>query len=75
MRPADALDGNYVPVLFLHGAEDRFVTPRNARELYERTKGKKELYLIPGAEHAVSVFAAPEEYKEHVTTFLRELRV
>ena len=30
MRPIDALDANTIPVLFIHGEEDRFILPKNS---------------------------------------------
>lgn len=70
MRPIDALDGNTVPLLFLHGAEDRFILPANSEAMARRTKGVSELHLIPGAGHAESVLTAPEDYQAFVAGFL-----
>jgi len=70
MKPVDALDGNTVPILFVHGEEDATVPPENARELYERTRGVRELHYVAGADHAESVLVAPQEYREVVTSFL-----
>ncbi|MBR7040939.1 MAG: alpha/beta hydrolase [Clostridia bacterium] len=73
MRPVDALDENEIPILFIHGADDTFILPKNSEEMAKRTKGYKELYIVPGAGHAESVLEAPEEYKEHVAAFLKRL--
>ena len=73
MRPIDALDENTVPILFLHGAEDMFITPDNSKDMYERTKGKKELHLIEGAGHAESILKDPETYGQYVREFLDSL--
>ena len=73
MRPIDALDENEIPILFIHGAEDTFILPKNSEDMAEMTKGYKELYTIPGAGHAESVLKAPAEYKEHVTAYLKHL--
>lgn len=72
MRPIDTLNENMIPVLFIHGADDNLILPQNARDLYDRTKGMKELHFIDGAGHAESILHAPEEYKGYVTDFLHK---
>jgi fermentation-respiration switch protein FrsA (DUF1100 family) len=56
--------------MFVHGEEDTTVPPQNASELYERTKGARELHYVPGADHAESVLVAPKEYREFLASFL-----
>ena len=70
MRPIEALDGNTVPILFIHGDADTTVPPQNARELYEKAQGIRELHYVAGADHAESVLVAPKEYNEVVASFL-----
>ena len=70
MRPIEALDGNTVPILFVHGEKDATVPPQCARELYDRAQGIRELHYVAGADHAESVLVAPEEYREVVASFL-----
>lgn len=70
MRPIDSLDNNQVPILFIHGAEDDFITPKNSEDMMKRTKGKTALRLIDGAGHAASVLTAPDLYREYVNEFL-----
>lgn len=73
MRPIDALDDNHVPVLFIHGADDALIIPQNSRDMYERTRGKREIYLVEGAGHAESVLVDPESYQAQVEAFLARL--
>lgn len=73
MRPIDALDENTVPILFLHGAADDFILPKNSEDMAARTAGYAELYLIPEAGHAASILTAPELYQEHVQGFLTHI--
>jgi len=72
MRPIDSLDENRIPILFIHGAEDRFILPVNSQDMYERTQGPKEIRLIPGAGHAESILTDPVSYRAAVSDFLRE---
>ncbi len=73
MRPIDSLDGNTVPILFIHGAEDRFILPENSEKMAARTKGYSEVRLIPKAGHAESVLTAPDEYRAYVEQFLEKV--
>ncbi|MEK7681521.1 MAG: alpha/beta hydrolase [Chloroflexota bacterium] len=40
-----------VPALFVQGARDNVVPPRNAQALYDNAGGPRKLELVPGAEH------------------------
>ena len=72
MRPIDALKENEVPILFVHGADDGFILPKNSQDMAARTKGYQELHLIAGAGHAESALVAPEEYRSILTEFLNK---
>jgi hypothetical protein len=74
MRPVDSLDQNEIPVLFIHGADDNFILPKNSKDMYERTKGIRDLHLIPGAGHAESILTDPAEYKQFVEAFLKRIQ-
>ena len=74
MKPIEALDGNTVPILFIHGEADTTVPPENAQRLYERAQGKRELRYFAGADHAESVLVAPEEYRKVVSSFLETVK-
>ncbi len=75
MRPVDRLEGNTVPILFVHGAEDAFILPEQSERMRAATAGYAELHLIPGAGHALSVLTDPEGYASIVDTFLRRIGV
>ncbi len=70
MRPIDSLDDNEVPILFIHGAEDNFILPKNSEDMAKRTAGYSEIHLIEKAGHAESILVAPDEYREYVGKFL-----
>ena len=73
MRPILSLSENEIPILFIHGEDDAFITPDNSRRMYECTKGKRELRLIPGAQHAESILKSPDLYEAYVREFLQSL--
>lgn len=49
------------PLLFIHGTRDDVVDVSHAHRLYEKVKGKAELYVIEGAEHRLRVDARAME--------------
>lgn len=65
----DALRENRIPVLFIHGADDRFVPVDMTFENFKACAGPKELLVIPGADHAMSYYADRQRYEAAVRTF------
>ena len=72
MNPIDSLDDNTVPILFIHGASDDFILPKNSEDMAARTKGVSELHFIDGAGHAESILTDPVLYKKYVSGFLEK---
>ena len=70
---ASSYDLNIIPILFIHGAEDGVISPKNSEDMAERTKGYSEVRLIPEAGHTESILVAPEKYEGYVKAFLEEL--
>ena len=73
MRPIDSLDDNTIPVLFIHGADDSFILPKNSEDMAGRTKGYSELHFIEGAGHAESILIKPDEYGAIVSAYLARI--
>ena len=73
MRPIDSLGSNRIPILFIHGAQDSFILPKNSEDMAQRNAGYSELRLISGAGHAESVLTAPEDYKAYLEGFLNRI--
>ncbi|ANE46355.1 hypothetical protein SY83_08760 [Paenibacillus swuensis] len=61
------------PMLFITGADDRFIPPRMTQELYDAKPGFKRLYMAPGADHAMAYVTDRKAYDEVVGAFLEEL--
>lgn len=59
-----------LPILFIHGEEDRFVPFWMLDEVYEAAAGEKEKYSVPGAAHAESAKVAGDAYWDRVFGFL-----
>jgi len=53
-----------MPVLFVHGAADRFIPARFSQALYDAAHARKRLLLVDGATHNNSMRVAPDEYRD-----------
>lgn len=69
----DALSKTTLPVLFIHGSDDHFVPIEMTYENYKACASEKKLLVIPGADHAMSVFTDPAAYERALTEFWKEV--
>jgi uncharacterized protein len=53
-----------MPVLFVHGADDRFVPARFSQALYDAARAPKKLLLVEGATHNNSMRVGSDEYRQ-----------
>jgi len=58
------------PMLFIHGAEDRFVPTEMVHRLYAAKPSRKELWIAAGAAHARSYIRHKAEYLKRLGEFL-----
>lgn len=58
-----------VPVLFIHGSDDKFVPVEMTYENYKACSAPKRLLIVPGAEHGMSYFTDKATYEETVLKF------
>jgi fermentation-respiration switch protein FrsA (DUF1100 family) len=63
-----------VPVLFIHGTDDRTVPPEMSRQLYQRTTSSKQLTLISGGGHNNSASVGGDRYLQAVRDFISSLK-
>ena len=59
-----------VPVLYIHGTNDKLVPYKMSRELFRRTVSLKKLKLIPGGGHNNSAAVGGDEYLQAVRKFI-----
>ena len=72
MSCPDALKQCNIPVLFIHGTDDRFVPVEMTYENYKACAAPKYLFVVPGAEHGMSYLIDPEGYQMTVRNFWRD---
>ena len=59
-----------LPMLFIHGDADDYVPTWMVYPLYDAKPGEKELWIVPGATHAMSYHDQREEYTRRVGEFV-----
>lgn len=59
-----------LPMFFIHGDADTYVPTRMVYPLYEAKSEPKELWIVPGATHAMSYKDYPQEYTDRVKKFV-----
>ena len=70
-NPADYAAGVTCPTLMIHGEKDDRVTVPQARAIYERLAGPKQLEVVPGSAHEVTEKMPAERWRELVGAFLK----
>jgi alpha-beta hydrolase superfamily lysophospholipase len=66
---AEAMKNSDIPILFIHGTDDRFVPINMTFENYKACPSPKELLVVPGAEHGMSYLVDKELYEKKSRTF------
>jgi fermentation-respiration switch protein FrsA (DUF1100 family) len=61
-----------VPVLFIHGTDDRFVPIEMTYENYKACAAPKRLFVVPGAGHGMSYLVDTEGYRAAIKRFWEE---
>lgn len=59
------------PILLIYGARDAYLPPHHAQALFQRAGEPKDLWLVPGSDHATARLDHPREYLERVDGFFR----
>ncbi|AWB43324.1 alpha/beta hydrolase [Paenibacillus sp. CAA11] len=72
VSPIRNVQASQIPVLFIHGTEDRYVPTWMSQNMYDVKTGPKELLLVPGAVHANAYETDPKRYKETVAAFAKQ---
>ncbi|HUA01456.1 MAG TPA: alpha/beta hydrolase [Candidatus Aquilonibacter sp.] len=73
VSPEEAVAARSFAVLLICGTADRTIPCRHAEKIYRAARGPKELWVVPGAQHASALGRDPAGYEDHVVRFLRQL--
>jgi len=64
-----AMQKTQLPILFIHGTDDKFVPVRMTYENYKACNAPKELLIVPGAIHGQSYDVEQERYEAATKAF------
>ncbi|MCQ2595960.1 MAG: alpha/beta hydrolase [Treponemataceae bacterium] len=67
-----AMKNNAIPVLFVHGDADDFVPPYMSEQNYAACAAPKQLFMVPGAIHAMSYFTDTPKSQQTILEFLEK---
>lgn len=70
----DAVANSKVPILLIHGEEDRYVPCDMGRQLEKAGGVRTVLKTFPNAAHGASYISDPDRYRQIVTEFLDDCR-
>ena len=73
--PLKAVENSTVPMIFIHGKEDRYIPYESAEELYNNCVFKqKELVFVEKAGHVASCEKNPDKYFGSVLDFYNKIK-
>lgn len=71
--PIEAVKNTNIPILIVHGDDDRYVPYEMGKSVFEAcASDKKKMLTVKGAGHAISYFLETEEYTKAVTEFVND---
>ena len=68
-----AIKNAKIPILIIHGEDDRYVPCEMSRKLLQSCASPCTLFTVPGAGHGLSYMIDPEEYENRVYYFLNSI--
>lgn len=63
-----------IPVLLIHGSEDKYVPAEMSMEIFEKCAGKRYLEIFPGAGHGGSCVTDPVRYERILRSFMEDCK-
>ncbi len=67
-----AMKANKLPVLIIHGEDDRFVPDNMSREIYDACTAEKRLFTVKDAGHGLCYMIDAEGYHREVAQFVEK---
>lgn len=71
----EAVEKSRVPILFIHGSDDRFVPVEMTYENYKACTSPKRLLIVPGADHGMSYYVDQMAYESAMLDFWENCEV
>jgi uncharacterized protein len=73
VSPLNAVANIENPVLFIHSKDDDYIPVEMSKQLYEKKRGPKKLYIAEKGAHAMSYAENREQYAKVIDEFLDEI--
>ncbi len=74
LEPVTSVKNSKVPMLFIHGAEDKLVPPFMVHKLYEACGSEyKDILVVEGADHAQSYKVDKEQFEAKLDTLIEKI--
>lgn len=73
VNPIDSLAGNSVPILYMHGKDDKMSDVKQSENMYNATSSYSEFHVFSDARHAESYLKHPIEYEKITADFIRKI--
>lgn len=70
----DAVSKTRIPILLIHGSEDRYVPPEMSAEIFEYCAGQRYLEVFPGAGHGGCSATDPVRYANILRAFMNNCK-
>jgi len=74
VSPEKSVKVRAFPILLICDGSDHIIPCRHSRRIFGAATGPKELWEVPGADHASAIGAEPAEYERRVIAFFDHLR-
>ena len=71
--PLEAVKRSRVPILLIHGDDDRFVPYTMSQNIHAAAPEKIEFHTIPNAGHALNYATAPDRFQNIIRDFTRKI--
>ncbi len=76
ISPIDALKQINIPILFVHGKADNFISYHHTEKMFKSYQGPKQLFLAKNESlHASSYYKDTKNYEKSVKIFLEEFQL
>ena len=74
LEPVVSVKNTKVPMLFIHGAEDKLVPPFMVQKLYDACGSEyKDILVVPGADHAQSYMVAKQQFEAKLDALIEKI--
>ena len=73
ISPINSIKDKDIPIMFIHGSEDKVVPTYMSEEMFAIKQGCKKLLIVEGAAHANAYATNKELYEKEVNSFIEEV--